>query len=752
MSKTNKVEIKLFEKVDFDKLQLLISSNDLDEDTRNKLKSYYLKKNGNSIPVNYCFSKKINEQGRLWAQHNLSLQMIRCDIRHTLAKDIYYDVDMINSGPRLLMGYCKKHNIECPKLEYYINNREVILKKISKIHNLERDDAKHLMTKLLNLGSYVIKEPSEKKLKFLNEFSEEMNKIAKEVCKIEKDLFEKVLKNKDKPHKKSTVLSTTIYNLENKCLMAMYDFFKEQNIIVGVLCFDGLMIEKNKKFDDKLPELLKSCEKYVFEKIKYNIKLAIKPMDKELPFELPEFSNFVESDKEAQERLFKLEGNNKFKFCNNELYIFNEKTGMYESNIETLYYYLMKHSDNLNTYTSKDKIESYGTSANLMKRIIPFVRTAAKDNDWLDKTSQSSLGYLLFNDGIYNMRKCKFTKGFNPKIVFHSRIPWDFPERNEEEIENAFNISFGRLFENPAPIMAALARALAGDVEIKKFYLCPGRTNAGKSILTRMLTNAFGGYIGHFNAESFAFTSSKDTKDEAAQMRWALLVRFSRILLSNEINMKKSLSGNCIKKHSSGGDIITARTHGKEEFHFHPHYTIFCMMNDIPRIEPMDNAVVERAEYIEFPYQFVNKSEKGKKPYYKIKDLELDKKIKDPAFIRGFIYILLDAYQQFIEEGMPEFDQDVKNNWTIENQQGNEIIDKIKEYFDITLNYGKTKKGGDWVSITDLKKFREQHKVFKTISGPRFNEILSDTLELKLDRDDNNRFWRGIKKRDLVEI
>ena len=63
-----------------------------------------------------------------------------------------------------------------------------------------------------------------------------------------------------------------------------------------------------------------------------------------------------------------------------------------------------------------------------------------------------------------------------------------------------------------------------------------------------MLANAFGQYIGYFNAESLAYTSSKDTKDEAAKMRWSLLLRFSRILLSNEINMKKKLNGNDIKK------------------------------------------------------------------------------------------------------------------------------------------------------------------------------------------------------------
>ena len=56
--------------------------------------------------------------------------------------------------------------------------------------------------------------------------------------------------------------------------------------------------------------------------------------------------------------------------------------------------------------------------------------------------------------------------------------------------------------------------------------------------------------------------------------------------------MKKKMDGNDIKKHSSGGDKLTGRTHQKEEIHFTPHYTPFCMLNDIPKIAPMDKATM----------------------------------------------------------------------------------------------------------------------------------------------------------------
>ena len=79
---------------------------------------------------------------------------------------------------------------------------------------------------------------------------------------------------------------------------------------------------------------------------------------------------------------------------------------------------------------------------------------------------------------------------------------------------------------------------------------------------------------------------------------------------------------------------------------------------------------------------------------------------------------------------MPEFDQEVKNKWTEDNKQNTEIIDVIKENFEITNDKN------DKVNIRDIKKFRETHKeVFSTISAQRFNEILKDELNLEEGRD-----------------
>lgn len=754
----NETEITLYEKVNVDILERLICTEELEENIKNQLRMYYNKRKENIVQVKYSYSKFLKDKGRLYAQGSLSLQNFKKEIRHALADGNYYDIDMENCHPRLILQYCKKNGIEHKILEKYVEEREEILNKVMKFHNIERNESKKLILRLCYLGGYMIEKTNEitqekedieppVKFKFLLKFQEELKKIATSISEIEKETYELVKKEESKINKKSVIMSITAQVLEHKCLMEMYNYFTHKGYKVGVLCFDGLMVEKSNMLINKLDEELRECEAYVKKKTNYEISLSEKEMDTKLTYKLPEFSEYVGSDRECQQKLFKIEGQDKFKYCKGQLYIFNETTGMFETSIETLIYYFSKNSKYLNIITkpatenSQEKVESYGNSSVLLHRTIPFVKAAAKDEKWLDKTEKTSIGYLLFVDGIYNMKTGEFKKGFDPKIVFHKQIPWKFPRYDKKEIKYAMQISFEKIFIDPKPMIAALSCALAGEVRLKKFYLCPGKPNAGKSKLADMLQTAFGNYVGEFNAESLAYTSQMDTKDEAAKMRWALLSRFCRILLSNEVNMKKKLNANDIKKHSSGGDKLVGRTHQKEEIGFKPQYTLFCMLNDIPEIVPMDEATMKRLTYIEFPHVFVEKNEVNDKKNYKEMDPLLDDKIQDEKFINGFIHIILDGYKNYLENGMPEFDQEVKNNWTTGCNQNNQIIEAIKENFEITGNKN------DKVNIRDLKKFRENNReIFSTISLQRFNEILKEVLNLEEGRDSTARFWKGIKK------
>ena len=117
------------------------------------------------------------------------------------------------------------------------------------------------------------------------------------------------------------------------------------------------------------------------------------------------------------------------------------------------------------------------------------------------------------------------------------------------------------------------------------------------------MMNSCGDYVGSFNAENMAYKET--SQDEAQIMRWCLLLRYKRIIFSNEMKSNIELNGNFIKKISSGGDPLIGRTHGGEETEFNTHFLPVCLANDMNRIKPYDDAVHGRVKCINYKKQFV---------------------------------------------------------------------------------------------------------------------------------------------------
>jgi hypothetical protein len=60
--------------------------------------------------------------GRVYPQGSLSLCSFRRALRHTLAKNIYADIDIKNCQPTILHQVCISNGIDCPNLSEYVNN------------------------------------------------------------------------------------------------------------------------------------------------------------------------------------------------------------------------------------------------------------------------------------------------------------------------------------------------------------------------------------------------------------------------------------------------------------------------------------------------------------------------------------------------------------------------------------------------------------------------------------------------------
>jgi hypothetical protein len=237
-------------------------------------------------------------------------------------------------------------------------------------------------------------------------------------------------------------------------------------------------------------------------------------------------------------------------------------------------------------------------------------------------------------------------------------------------------------------------------------------------------------------------------------MRWALLLRYKRLIFSNEMKSSSDLSGNMMKKVSSGGDELIGRTHGKEETSFVPHFLCFCMANDIPKIAPFDNAINNRLNIISYNKRFV--AEPSNEFELKL-DENLDNEMKSDKFKIHFGYLMTNAYYKFIEnnklEVIPDGVKNAKSEW-VGDDADNLTINKFLEDYEITndiVDYTTNKDIEEWIKDNKINisiiKFVMELKKYCIIKK-------HDHIESKVKKIAGkcHKGWIGIKLRLVDDV
>ena len=94
------------------------------------------------------YQKAVYKWGRVKCTDWLSMAVMKRNIRSTIWSDYYTDFDMENAHPVILSQILKGH-YKCPILDYYVNNRDVMLADFMKRHNLDRKIAKEYIFAVL---------------------------------------------------------------------------------------------------------------------------------------------------------------------------------------------------------------------------------------------------------------------------------------------------------------------------------------------------------------------------------------------------------------------------------------------------------------------------------------------------------------------------------------------------------------------------------------------------------------------------
>lgn len=218
--------------------------------------------------------------GRYWTGEKIGLQNISRRIRHTLCADHMIDIDMKNAHPTLLSWYCHENGIACTGLDAYIADRERLIADLMAYEGISRDDAKTYLLAIINGKTVRLKHDAPA---WLRDYYGGMRQIMEEVIKLNPDLHKLACESKERKGTDYNIEGTTVNyvmcSLENKALMAAFDYLTEQEIEVGALVFDGLMIHKKGVPRTRLPEILQGCSQRVKEVVGADITFTVKEMD-----------------------------------------------------------------------------------------------------------------------------------------------------------------------------------------------------------------------------------------------------------------------------------------------------------------------------------------------------------------------------------------------------------------------------------------------------------------------------------------
>ena len=308
------VPIECKEKVDIKLLNRLINSNLLKitkdkkyenrgyENERHMLEQYSKGVNKSGyINVKYICNKKI---GRRHPERSLSYCSMRREVRHTLCKNEYVDIDMKNCHPSILYNIIKLNKdkfqgISTKVFKKFVKDRDEYIKElIEKSGNIfNKDDIKKLNFRSMYNGSIEgwFKEMEEKygitiniDIQHFEKLKTELNNISQIVCDYNPNFYNHWKKaiGYDSNNEYGSFISYYLQEWERRILDVVYNYVLKKSrvkILDCVLCFDGIMItqklyttlNKDNKFLEELNRIVKDNTGFdiLFEKKDMNLDL-----------------------------------------------------------------------------------------------------------------------------------------------------------------------------------------------------------------------------------------------------------------------------------------------------------------------------------------------------------------------------------------------------------------------------------------------------------------------------------------------
>jgi hypothetical protein len=780
------------EKVDMNILNKLINSNLLKDTFNNKtiadiytnekqqlLKYKSIIDTNGYANVKYAKSKNISF-GRVFPYKGLGFISIRREIRQTLAKNYYVDLDVENCHVVVLVQICEENGLNCETIKKYVDYREDILKQLMDIFEITREQGKNLFIILLYGGSLNkwFEENDIELIKneltdFLFDFEKSMKLIEKSITKNNIFILNELEKKKNKTPNDNSVLAYYLQEYECRILECVYNYLTNNNYIINndcALCLDGIMIPKERYNTQLLQEL----SDIVFNNIGLRLKFTQKEMKQDYLDILDESQNknnniennntmiLCESDIEASEIIYS-RIKDKLIYCYKTLYF--KKNNIWLNNIKEIECALLDIVMNSNIYKTDDKgrikpyVQNYTSGKNIMNTIVKTFAIRNQDDSFYKKFTETTKNKLCFKNGVLDISNKKFIKWEDIKqddeVYTTFYITNDFnEERNEKIIDEVYNKVFKAVYvDDSVRALQFLCRAMGGNIDDKMWGLFIGPRNCGKGVIENFFKSTFQQYIGTLPCDLFMCERQGSAINDTKKLSWLMDLEFSRITFTQEAtfdedNKNIKIDGNKIKIICSGGDVQKARKNYQDEREFTIQSTLMFSANNFPPITPKNT--LEFVCSFSSTRQFKSKEfiearkEEGAHDnetmlYYEA-DPEIKMKCNTPEWRDALIYLLMDNYK----------DKKVMQHNYFEDKEedNNNIIDTFLKDFKITNNTN------DFIDNKMLKNWSNNNKV----SFTQHIRPYLITWKCSEKRLDNIRGFIGIKcikendKHDFLDL
>lgn len=480
-----------------------------------------LSKGGNSISVCYKKAENSNGKGRWFACGGIAMQRIPKKIRHTICKDLWIDLDFVNSQPSILSQLCAKLDISHELLANYVARREAILEEmLERSPDINsRDEAKESIIKILNGGQVSLQNIS-----WWTPMQNEFQRLAKEVAThVEHKEFHEAASSAGKfGNFHAKVMNSVLCHHENSCLEALYNFLVHKGCIQDGQCslvFDGIMVLNTEHNQACLAgeSFLEEASQFIGEATGF--KLDIKMKEFSDGYELPEGYKdqvfdmiLIEKDEDAKAAAAFLERHPEHLIkCDNRVFWYDE--GIYTDNMKQIQDGIISSLKTMKIYMrgSCDQVLAYSSST---KHLYDCLKLILADNctlqrDFIGRLWFSNLRFLAFEDGVYSFESKQLMPYPVEGVFFMYKINRKFPAQVDQAIQDQLVEKVLKPIlpdeQQRAYFLHCLARALAGEIYDKKWYICVGERNSGKGVLCELMSYCFQDFVQTINSENLVY-------------------------------------------------------------------------------------------------------------------------------------------------------------------------------------------------------------------------------------------------------